>query len=208
MLFSDRRDAGIQLAKKLTAYKDSPDVLVLGLPRGGVITAAEVARELGAPLDIVVTRKIGAPFNEEYALGAVTVEGEPFLHTDVIESLGVSQDYLDKTIAAERREAKRRLEKYRGSRPPVSLKGKIVILVDDGVATGATMRAAIRLAKQLEASKIVVATPVIAPDTLAVLKAEADEVAYLDAPDEFAAVGQFYAEFPQTTDEEVINLLK
>ncbi|MBI2444685.1 MAG: phosphoribosyltransferase [Candidatus Magasanikbacteria bacterium] len=208
MLFSDRREAGTRLAKLLGAYQRQSDAVVLGLPRGGAVTAAAVARALNLPLDIIVARKIGAPHNEEYAIGAVTEQGEPLLDEGAIAALEVTPEYLEKTIAAERREASRRRATYRGQRPPLKLAGQTAILIDDGVATGATMRAAIREARALGAAKVIVATPVIARDTLERLRAEANEVIYLDAPLFFGAVGAFYENFAQTTDEEVINLLK
>lgn len=207
MIFKDRFDAGIQLATKLSAYKNRPDVVVIGLPRGGVVTAEAVAKALNAPLDIVVPRKIGAPHEEELAIGAITEDGEVVLDDEEIKLLNVSKEYIEKTVAMEKAEALRRLSLYRADRSPLNLKAKTALLVDDGVATGATMRAAIRSARIKGAQKIVVAVPVIAADTLRVLKAESDECIFLDAPDYFDAVGSFYETFPQTTDQEVVKIL-
>lgn len=207
MLFKDRRAGGQQLAEKLRAYKEQPGAIVLGLPRGGVVTGAAVAEALGLPLDIVVPRKIGAPDEEELAIGAITEAGEPILDDTLVEILDVPKEHLAKTIAKEKAEAERRLKKYRGTRPPLNLTNQTAIIVDDGVATGATMRAGIASAKAKGAIKIVVATPVIAADTLQKIRQEANEVIYLDAPENFSAVGQFYTTFPQTTDEEVVGLL-
>lgn len=207
MLFKDRADGGTQLAARLGAYKNRSDVLVIGLPRGGVVTAQAVAAALNLPLDIVVPRKIGAPHEKELALGAITEDGDLVLDETEVRLLNVPQDYIDRTVAAEKTEAKRRLAVYRAGRPPLTLAGKIALLVDDGVATGATMRAAIRSARAKGATKIVVASPVIAPDTLRILKNETDECVFLDAPDYFAAVGGFYQTFPQINDQEVVAIL-
>ena len=207
MLFRDRVDAGEQLVPRLKQYANQAEVIVLGLPRGGVVTAAAVAMALKLPLDIIVPRKIGAPMNEELALGAVAEEGAVMLDERLTSLLGVSREYLDATVEKERVEAARRLHKYRGNRPPLNLNGKTAIIVDDGVATGATMRAAIASAKAKGARRVIAATPVIAPDTLVQLQREADEVVYLEAPSYFSAVGQFYEKFEQTEDEQVVALL-
>ena len=207
MLFRDRVDAGEQLVPRLKQYANQAEVIVLGLPRGGVVTAAVIAKTLKLPLDIIVPRKIGAPMNEELALGAVAEEGAVMLDERLTSLLGVSREYLDATVEKERVEAARRLHKYRGNRPPLNLNGKTAIIVDDGVATGATMRAAIASAKAKGARRVIAATPVIAPDTLVQLQREADEVVYLEAPSYFSAVGQFYEKFEQTEDEQVVALL-
>ena len=207
MLFCDRVDAGRQLAGSLKQYANNADVIVLGLPRGGVVTAAVVAKALNLPLDIIVPRKIGAPMNEELAIGAMAEDGEVMLDEKLVRVLGVREEYIDKAVFKERAEAERRLRVYRGLHPPLTLQNKTAIIVDDGIATGATMRAAIASAKAKGAKRVIVAAPVIAPDTLLKLQREADEVIYLDAPAYFAAVGQFYEKFEQTTDEEVIGLL-
>lgn len=207
MIFQDRKDAGKQLAKKLAAFKDQKDTILLGLPRGGVIVADEVAQSLNLPLDLVVPRKIGAPMNEELALGAIAEDGEGVFDDWLIQALGVTPEYIQRTVAKEKQEAARRLQLYRGHRPPLSLKDKTVILVDDGIATGATMRAAIKSAKTMGAQRVIAAAPVIAPDTLAKIKSEADLIIYLDAPAFFGAVGAFYRQFEQTTDQEVIEIM-
>ena len=201
-MFKDRTDGGRQLAKKLMKYAGQDDVIVIGLPRGGVVTAAEVAKELRAPLDIIVPRKIGHPGNPELAVGAISEEG-----TMIGSVGGVGQEELFKIIEAEKKEAQRRLKLYRGKRPPLDLKGKTAILVDDGIATGATMKAAIVSARAKGAKKIVVAIPVIASDTAGVFEEEADDLVYLQAPLYFGAVGRFYEAFDQTNDDEVIRLL-
>lgn len=209
MLFHNRTHAGQLLAAELKKkYGGERNAIILGLPRGGVVTAAEVARELKLPLDIVVPRKIGFPGNPEFAIGAISEEGERVLDENTVLGYGIEENYIDRTVREEMKEAARRLKTYRGKRPPLILTGKTAILVDDGVATGATMRAAILSAHKKGAKKVVVATPVIARDTLKKLQAETDDVVYLDAPVYFGAVGAFYQEFAQTTDEEVIALMQ
>lgn len=208
MIFTDRRAAGQQLATRLAQFKHQPHTIILGLPRGGVVTANEVARALNLPLDLIVPRKIGAPMNEELALGAIGEEGEQVFDQHLIQALGVTPDYLAATIEQEKNEARRRLKTYRGDRPPLDLTTKTAILVDDGIATGATMRAAILSAKTKGATRVIVATPVIALDTLDKIKSEVKEVIYLHAPVYFGAVGAFYTHFTQTTDEAVIEIMK
>jgi len=207
MLFQDRIDAGQQLAQKLLQYKNDPKAVVIGLPRGGVVVAAEVAKILGLPLDIIVPRKIGAPGNPEFGLGALTEEGEPVFQ-EFIQGYDIPEEYLTMTVLKEKQEAQRRLKAYRGDRAPLNLRHKTVLLIDDGIATGSTMRAAILSAFKKGADKVVVAAPVIAPDTLSLLETEATEVVFVETPDVFGAVGQFYQEFEQTTDTEVIQLLQ
>lgn len=208
MTFKNRQDAGQQLAGKLGKYKGDPDVIIIGLPRGGVVTAAEVAKELKVPLDIVVPRKIGAPGNPEFAIGAIAEDGEGIINQETVDMLGVTKEYIEETIAEEKEEAQRRLKAYRGDRASLDLKGKTAILVDDGIATGSTMRAAVLSAKAKGAKKIVVAVPVTAGDSKAKIEAEVDEFVCLDVPIFFGAVGAFYEEFSQTEDEEVIDILK
>lgn len=203
----NRIDAGQQLAHKLWGYQGDPKAVVIGLPRGGVVVAAEVAKVLQLPLDIVVPRKIGAPGNPEFALGALTEEGEPVFQ-ESIQRYDIPEEYLTMAILKEKQEAQRRLKVYRGDRAPLNLSHKTVLLIDDGVATGATMRAAIVSSFKKGADKVVVAAPVIAPDTLQVLEKEASEVVFLHTPEHFSAVGQFYQEFEQSTDTEVIQILK
>jgi len=208
MLFRDRVDAGRQLADRLKQYANQAEVIVLGLPRGGVVTAAAVAKALKLPLDIIVPRKIGAPGNPEFAIGAVGETGEVILDERVVKLFDIPAAYIESVATAERAEAERRLRVYRANLPPRELKDKTAILVDDGVATGATMRAAVRSVEAQGAKKIIVATPVIAADTLALLEREADAVVYVEAPADFGAVGRFYEKFDQTSDEEVVALLK
>lgn len=208
MMFLNRQDAGQRLARKLKSYGGKADAILLALPRGGVVVAAEIARALSLPLDIVVPRKIGAPGNPEFAIGAITEDGESVFDAEAIRALGVVQDYIAQTVNEEQHEAERRMKVYRGDWPPLNVNGKTVILIDDGAATGATMRVAIRSVRKRGAAKIVVAVPVLPPDTRDVLQRDADEVISLDAPLLFGAVGAFYEHFPQTTDEEVVRLLK
>jgi len=205
--FKDRVQAGRMLAQKLEKYKDRQDVIVIGLPRGGVPTAFEVAIYLHAPLDVIVSRKIASPAQPEFALGALTQEGEPFFDERLLRMVGVSKEDLQMVVEAERKEAQRRLALYRGNRPPLDLTNKIAILVDDGIATGATMLATILFARASNAKKIVVAIPVSPPDSLEKIKKEADEVVCLDTPSVFWGVGGFYDSFFQTTDQEVIELI-
>lgn len=207
MMFYDRAHAGQELATKLAAYRDNKHTVVLALPRGGVITGFEIARELHLPLDIVVPRKIGAPQNPEFAIGAITETGQGMFNTSVIEQHGISHAYIAQEIEKEMQEARRRLQLYRQGRPAIDVKHKTILLVDDGIATGSTMRAAIASLRAQDAKKIVVAVPVISPDVLKKLNQEADEVIYLAAPPGFMAVGQFYQNFAQTSDEEVIEKL-
>ncbi|MDH4330243.1 MAG: phosphoribosyltransferase [Candidatus Moranbacteria bacterium] len=208
MFFKDRLEAGQKLIPLLEQYKNNPDAIILGLPRGGVIPAAEISKTLSLPLDIIVPRKIGAPGNPEFAIGAITEDGEAVFNEGVGTIYKIDEKYTKQEIEKQKKEAQRRLETYRGDRPPLSLTGKIAILVDDGVATGATMRAAIKSAEQKGAKKIIVAIPVIAKDSLQAIQGECDEIIYLDAPIAFGAVGAFYETFPQTEDQEVIEILK
>ena len=207
MLFKERKDAGHRLAQALSKHEAKPQTLILALPRGGVVVGFEVAAALSLPLDIVCPRKIGAPFNPELAIGAVTETGENILSDDLIRSLGVSEAYIQEAIKREKREALRRLAYYRQKRPPRELKGKTVILVDDGLATGSTMRAAIKTCRAEKVQHLILAVPVAPPDTLQHIKQEVDQVICLSAPPSFQAVGQYYSHFDPTSDEEVIALL-
>jgi predicted phosphoribosyltransferase len=202
-LFRDRRDAGRLLAEKLAAYANRPDVLVLALPRGGVPVAYEVARALGAPLDVFVVRKLGVPGYEELAMGAVATGGVRVLNDQLIERLGIPDHMIDAVTARERQELARRERLYRGGRPPPDMSGRSVILVDDGLATGATMKAAIEALRQQNPARIVVAVPTAAPETCEEMKAKADDVICAITPGPFDAVGRWYQNFSQTTDEEV-----
>lgn len=206
--FRDRVDGGKQLAEKLLIYKNHPDAIVLGLPRGGVITAYEVAKALELPLDIVVPRKIGAPFNPELAVGAITQEGEVVWNDSLMKSLHLKPADLTDIIAAEKKESARRLQTYRGGRPPLDLKDKIVILIDDGIATGATMRASIASVRARGCAKIVVATPLAPIDPLSKIEQEADEFVCVLMPKIFMGISAFYDEFGQTSDEEVIAIMQ
>jgi len=206
-LFRDRRDAGRALAARLERYRGS-DTLVLGLPRGGVVVAAEVARRLGAELDVVVARKLGAPISPEVAIGAVTASGERVLNEELIRELDVSEAYLRGVTALEEREARRREAWLRGNRPPPRIAGRSVIAVDDGLATGATLRAALRSVRKQSPARLVVAVPVGSRQACEALRAEADEVVCLYAPASFSAVGSYYLRFEQTSDDEVRRLLQ
>ena len=206
MIFEDRQDAGRRLARRLEHLHAQPDTIVLGLPRGGVPVAYEVARALELPLDTFLVRKLGAPGHEELAMGALTSDGTTVFNADVIYELGIPQLAIDHTIARERLELQRREQQYRAGQPPLDLEGRTVILVDDGLATGATMRAAVRALRPV-AHHVIVAVPVGAALTCDELSREADAVICLDTPEPFGAVGVFYRDFSQTTDDEVRNLL-
>lgn len=205
-MFKDRIDAGEKLAEALGKYRDDPDAVVLGLPRGGVVLAAVVADKLKIPLDVVCPRKIGFPFNKEYAIGAITETGE-FIQSGSFSYDGISESYLENEIAVEMEKAQRRLTMFRRGRPPRNLKEITVILVDDGLATGLTMRAAIITVQREGAKKIVIAVPVAPGETVAAFKELVDEVICLEIPFEFQAVGQFYRDFRQVEDGEVVALM-
>lgn len=204
--FTDRVAAGRELADLLEEYKRRPDVLVLGLPRGGVPVAFEIAQSLHAPLDVMVVRKLGAPGQPELAIGAVAAGGVTVINEGILAWFRDSKA-IERAEALERIELERRERAYRGGRPPLTAKGRTVILVDDGAATGATMRAAVRAARKLEARRVVVALPVASTEAHQMLRREADEVICIGTPIGFYAVGQWYAEFAQTTDDEVTDLL-
>src|SRR6266478_4547378 len=206
-LFRDRRDAGRLLADKLAAYANRPDVIVLALPRGGVPVAYEVARRLVAPLDVFVVRKLGVPGYEELAMGAVATGGVRVLNDQLVESLGIPDQMIDAVVSREQQELARRERLYRGGRPPPDVGGRTAILVDDGLATGATMFAAIEALRKLTPARIVVAVPTASPDTCEEMKKKADEVICAITPEPFHAVGRWYRDFSQTTDEEVADLL-
>lgn len=208
MIFEDRTDAGRVLAGHLSRYANRNDVMVLALPRGGMPVAYEVARALRAPLDVFLVRKLGTPGQEELALGAIASGGVLVLNDDVVEALGIPQHIIESIVAREFKELERRERQYRGSRPPLAVSGKIAIVVDDGLATGSTMRAAALALRQMSPSKVVVAVPVASAVTCERLRAEVDEVICVATPDNFFAVGQWYRNFEQTTDEEVRGLLE
>lgn len=208
MHFKDRTDAGLKLAQELQHYKGKNDTIVLGLPRGGVVTAYAIAHELDLPLDIVVPRKIGAPGNPELAVGAITEDGTAIFNQNIMHELGLKPSMLTQTIETEKKEAQRRLTVYRDKRPILELAGKTVLLVDDGIATGATMRAAIASVQKRGAASIIVAVPVAPPDAFELIKSEVDNIICLLVTPNFLGIGQFYDNFAQTTDEEVIALMK
>ena len=206
--FRDRRDAGRRLAARLAKYENRPDVVVLALPRGGVPVGYEVARALGVPLEVFVVRKLGLPWNEELAMGAIASGGVRVLDQDVLRIARVPEASLRQVIATEERELARRERLYRGDRPFPDLRGKTVILVDDGLATGSTMRAAVEALRQEGPARIVVAVPVSSPETCDAFRDVADEVVCAETPEPFRGVGMWYDDFSQTTDDEVGELLE
>ena len=208
MLFNDRREAGRLLAGRLLHLKDNSPV-VLALPRGGVPVGFEVASALAAPLDLVLVRKIGAPHNEEFAVGAITDGEHPTVVIDqhLVRRLEISSAYLDEAKTGALAEIERRRHVWLGDRPAVDISGRTAIVVDDGIATGATMRAALQATRARKPARVVLAVPVAAPDSLDALRREADDVVCLDVPENFMAVGQFYRHFPQLRDAEVTALL-
>jgi putative phosphoribosyl transferase len=208
MHFHDRSEAGRFLATKLAAYADRPDVLVLALPRGGVPVAFEVARALHAPLDVFLVRKLGVPGHKELAMGAIASGGVRVLNEDVVRALRIPGEVIDAAAAEERQELERRERLYRGDRPAPDVRGRTVILIDDGLATGSTMRAAIAALRRQGPARIVVAVPVGAPETCAEFQDEADEAICAVTPEPFYAVGMWYEDFTQTTDEDVHDLLE
>jgi predicted phosphoribosyltransferase len=207
MLFQDRTDAGRRLAARLARYANRPDVIVLALPRGGVPVAHEVARALHVPLDVFLVRKLGVPGQEELALGAIASGGVRVVNEAVTEALGASEELIDAIAVREQRELERRERSYRGDRPLPDVRGHVVILIDDGLATGTTMRAAVAALRRLSPSRIVVAAPVGCRDACRELQQEADEVVCLAVPEPFYAIGPWYADFRQTSDDEVRDLL-
>jgi len=208
LIYADRREAGALLAAELEQYRGRSDVVVLALPRGGVPVAYEVARALEAPLDVFVVRKLGAPGHRELAMGAIASGGVRVLNRDVIGWYGISPVAIEATAREELAELERRERAYREGRGALDIKGKIVILVDDGLATGSSMKAAVQAVRSRGPARIVVAVPVGAPQTCSELQELADEVVCGRTPDDFAAVGQWYADFSQTEDAEVRELLR
>jgi predicted phosphoribosyltransferase len=207
MRFRDRTDAGRRLAARLSAYANRPDVIVLGLPRGGVPVALEVAAALHAPLDVCLVRKLGVPGYAELAMGAVAAGGVEVLNEDLVRELRISAQAIEQAAASERLELERRERLYRSGRSPLALLGRTVLVVDDGLATGATMEAAVAALRKMHPARIVVAVPVGAPDTVDRLRRDADEVVCLSMPEPFNAVGLWYDTFDQTSDDEVVRLL-
>jgi putative phosphoribosyl transferase len=209
MLFDDRRDAGRRLGRRLQELR-LPDPLVLALPRGGVAVGAEVARLLGAPLDVVLVRKIGAPWHEELAAGAVVDGDQPMLvvNHDVVRGYGIDDSYLEAQKARQLEEIERRRRLYLGGRPRAEVAGRTAIVVDDGIATGATVRAALHAVRRASPRELVLAVPVASPEVLARLESEADRIVCLHAPDDLMAVGQYYRDFRQVEDDEVVAMLE
>lgn len=205
-MFADRHDAGRRLAGMLEHY-DGSGAVVLALPRGGVPVAAEVARALGGRLDVLVARKIGAPGRPELGVGAIAEGGQPILDERTLRLLRLAPSDLETTIAAEREELARRVSRYRGARPLPALEGRTVIVVDDGLATGVTARAALAALREHRPGRLVLAVPVSSPDTAEAMTEHADEVVVLHTARQFVAVGQWYADFGQTSDETVLDLL-
>ena len=207
MLFEDRFHAGRVLASKLGEFSGRSNVVVLALPRGGVPVAYEVAKALRAPLDVFVVRKLGTPGQEELAMGALASGGTIVLNREVIQALGIPQQTIDAVVVREQRELERREREYRSGRPAANVRGRAVIVVDDGLATGSSMRVAAKALRKEAALEIIVAVPVASPLTCAELETEVDKVICATTPEPFWAVGQWYRDFSQTTDEEVRDLL-
>jgi putative phosphoribosyl transferase len=208
MIFKDRRDAGRKLAPRLPHYADRKDVVVLALPRGGVPVGYEVAKKLNAPLDVFLVRKLGVPGHEELAMGAIASGGVRVVNEDLVKYLGIPGEVIDGITAVEQRELERRELAYRDNRPRPDVKDRVVILIDDGLATGSTMRAAAESLRQQEPRRIVVAVPVASPETCKEFRSEVDEIVCAVTPEYFQGVGLWYEDFSQTSDEEVRELLK
>lgn len=208
MQFRNRTEAGQQLARRLMKYSDRPDVIVLALPRGGVPVGYEVAQALHAPLDVFVVRKLGVPGREELAMGAIASGGVRVLNDEVVEALNIPDEIIDGVTSRERRELARRERSYRDDRAAPEVRGRTVILVDDGIATGSTMKAAIEALRHLKAGRIVVAAPTAALGTVREMKPSVDELIAVMTPADFGGVGQWYEDFSQTSDEEVRELLE
>jgi putative phosphoribosyl transferase len=206
--FTDRAEAGRRLAEVLDAYGGAKDLLILALPRGGVPVAFEVARALRAPLDVFLVRKLGVPGHEELAMGAIAAGGIRILNQGIIRALRISEERIEEVAEAESRELQRRDEEYRGALPPPEISGKAVILIDDGLATGSTMRAAAAAVSARRPARLVIAAPVGAPESCRSLLDAADEVVCVETPDPFYGVGMWYRDFPQTSDDEVRALLQ
>jgi len=205
--FEDRRDAGRKLAAKLTRFRDGRCV-VFGLPRGGVPVGYEISRSLGAPLDVFVSRKLGAPDQPEFGIGAVAAGGVRVLSTEVIRRLGIPDEYVERVTAQEIAEVNRRLRFFRGGRPEIEVAGRTVILVDDGLATGVTAHAAVEALKKRKPGRLILAAPVCAAQTAQLLAPRVDELLCLVSPSDLGAIGLWYRNFDQTTDQEVVQLLE
>ncbi len=207
MYFRNRTEAGQVLARRLQQYKNQPDVLILGLPRGGVPVAYEVARELNAPLDVFIVRKLGVPGHEELGMGAIATGGVRTLHEGIIREIGISPQTIEAVSAREQAELERRERLYRGDRPAPTIKGRTVVIVDDGLATGSTMKAAIQAVRQQDPRQVIVAVPTAPSETCEQLKESADHVVCALTPEPFFSVGGSYADFTQITDGEVRDLI-
>ena len=205
--FRDREDAGRRLAERLSGYRDEHPV-VFALPRGGVPVGYEISHALGAPLEVCVARKLGAPGQPEFGIGAVAPGGVRILNEDVVRRLGIPDDYVEKITEQETAEVERRLRHFRGERPEPEIRGRTVILVDDGLATGVTARAAVKALRRLQPRRLILAVPVCAAQTAELLDPEVDELVCLEAPPDLGAIGFWYRDFSQTSDEEVIELLE
>jgi putative phosphoribosyl transferase len=208
MIFEDRVDAGRQLAKRLESFAQRADVVVLGVPRGGVVVAFEVATALGAPLDVFLSRKLGVPGQTELAFGAVSASGGRYLDEYILRTAAISAEQVEWITAEVRKELDRRASVYRGDRPPLDVSDKTVILIDDGVATGASVYAAIQALRQMQPARLVLAVPVAPASTWEWLRTAVDEIVCLDLPEPFGAVGGFYRNFTQVEDAEVVGLLE
>ena len=206
-MFKDRKEAGQLLAKRLSSYKNNKNTLVLAIPRGGIIVAHEVAKQLGLPLDVVVIKKIGFPGNEELAIGAVGLNNY-FINEDLVKYHNIPKDYIHEQIKEKQLEVKKRYELFRGKRSMYSVKDKTIIIIDDGIATGATITIANKIIKKQLSKKLIIAVPVAPPETVDKLKKVADEVVCLLQPEYLMAIGQFYQDFKQVEDEEVKKLLE
>lgn len=207
-IFEDRREAGLKLTSLLKDYKDKEGVIVLALPRGGIVTGYEIASYLRCPLDIIIIRKLGFPGQPELAMGAVSETDAVVLNESIIASGGISEEQINKEVSLQKEEIRRRINLYRKGKGIPELKGKVIILVDDGVATGATMKAAIATLKMEKIAKLVVALPVAPPETSKEIKQMVDEFICLETPYYFTAVGSFYQDFAQVSDEEVVEFLE
>jgi putative phosphoribosyl transferase len=208
MLLQDRFEGGRMLAARLKQFANRPDVVVLALPRGGVPVGYEVAQALNVPLDVFIVRKLGVPGQEELAMGAIASGGVLLLNNSIVEALRIPEHVINAAAAREQRELERREREYRDGRPPVDVRGKTVIVVDDGLATGSSMRAAVEALRRKGAARIIAAVPVASPTTCAEFESEVDEVICAVTPEPFWAVGQWYKDFSQTSDEEVCDLLR
>ncbi|HSP16567.1 MAG TPA: phosphoribosyltransferase [Thermoanaerobaculia bacterium] len=207
-MFTNRKEGGRRLASALLHYRQKPNTIVIGLPRGGVVTAAEVAEALDLPLDVLVIRKLGTPGQEELAMGAVGPGGARVLNLDVVRSLHVSMNAIEEETRREQKELDRREHLFRGEHPPINFTGKTVILVDDGLATGSTMEAAIAVVRRRDAARVVLAVPVAPDDTCRRLENQVDELVCLETPEPFMAVGCWYEDFAQVEDDEVTRILQ